>query len=817
MRKRVIGLLAHVDAGKTTLSEAILFNTNSIKKIGRVDHEDSFLDYNDYERKKGITILSKPARFSINDNDYILLDTPGHLDFYGEVERSIKILDIAILIIDARKEIPSDIIRQYKNLSTLQIPTIIFINKMDISERNKEELINIIKDKLGQHLVDINNFEEAIALDNEEYLDSFIKGNKLPEELIYESLIYHLNIPIFFGSALKNEGINDLLNFIKQIKIPEINNDKLKAYIYKIDKYTNIKVLSGILKNKMSFNNEKIDEIYLLNGQEKISVQEVYPGDICAVNGLKELKVGTYLPSLFIENTNKIPSLDYALEFKENINEVIKKIQELNEEFPELNIHIENNQIMISLLGELQADYIKELIKDRYDIEIKYSKPIIKYKESIRKESIAGGHFEPLKHYGEVIIKLKPNDSYKVKSSLKDSDTNNLISYLNEFRPKGILTNSILDNIEIEILAIKKHIKHTKGQDIIEAASRAIRNALIKNDNYLLSPHFITTFICSQENKNIILKELIQNNYSYDIEEDSLIAKIPKNDFNDFILLMSQKLKDELSYQINGEIYDEERNYEKIIDEFNYDYLNDRHNPCGSIFQIGGQTYIEPQDVDKYLHIDINQFLDKESSVIRHNRYHVSEEELKKIWQSLYRPKVFKEKKEKKMDDDVREREIDLNKELLYFIDGYNLMHSIEDMPLDNLTMAREKLIDIVCDFAGYTSAKTILVFDAYMANSPKENISEVANITVVYTKKNETADTYIEKRCKILGDKYRISVVSSDSLEQLRIFSSNARRISSREFMMIYKNFKKNNLEEYKPLTYRPFENLKELLEEDD
>lgn len=806
----IIGLFAHVDAGKTTLSESILYQTQSIKSFGRVDKKDSFLDYETYERNKGITVIAKEARFKYQDKNYILVDTPGHLDFLSEVNRTSKIIDLAILIIDGKEEIPIDTIKKYNYLRNEDIPIIIFVNKMDISFENQEEIINKLRNKLSSSCLKANEVKELLEL-------HFEKDN-ISNKQIYEAMKDEIITPIIFGSALKQEGINELLDFINNIDITYDKSDKLKAYVYKIDEYVHLKVMSGTLQNKSIFNDEKINEIILLNGQNKEMVQSVEARDLCAIKGIKNIEVGTYLPSFFKDSDIPIQSLKYRIITDLDNKYVYDNIKILNIEYPELNIEIDDKDIFIDIIGELQKDFIKELIQERFNIQIDYSNPLIKYEETIEEESIGVGHYEPLGHYAEVILKISPSNIYKIKCNEDSANKNNIKNYFETYRQRGILTNSYLNNIQIEILDLKTHNKHTQGQDLIEASKRALRNALIKNKNILLEPYFITNIKTDFENHAKIIAYISSHKYTFTIEEDNIMTKIPMYDYNETILYFNHLFKDDINIQIENKIYDKANNQDEIIERINYDYLNDIRNPCGSVFYHNGQRiYVEPLKVEEYMHLDINNYIEnKNNNTFTYNKARIDEEELRRVWNSLYKEKPRYKEKNKEKDNDINSENIYNNKPILYLIDGYNLMHEMNDIDLNNLIIAREKVIDLVCDFAGYINGECILVFDAYKTNNNRPSVSKERNITLVYTKHKQSADMYIERKTEELEKDYHINVVTSDALEQMMIFSHSALRLSSREFLNRYENFKKNSLLKQEKYINRPLEKLKELLEED-
>ena len=811
MSKLIIGAYAHVDGGKTTLSEAILHKCGFLKNSGRVDHEDSFLDYNEYEREKGITVFTKEARFSYRDKEYIYVDTPGHLDFIGEVNRSFSILDLAILIVDASSSVPADTIRRFHYLRTLNIPVLIFANKMDIAHKNKEEVLSEFSRSLHPSIVSYEDINEAIALNHEELLDAYMNTGEIEEEVLRQDLKEGLLFPVFCGSALHEEGIDELLDFIDaHIEAPH-PSDRFKAYIYKVDDYAHLKVFSGTLRNRDSFGDCKISEIVQLNGNKINQVKEVKGSDLCAVRGLQGLKAGTYLPSLFEEDTMELNSFTYRIIADMDPHELYRKISELNDEFPELHITL-TDEVSIDLLGDLQKDFIRKLIKDRYNIDISFSEPLIEYRESIEEEVYGVGHYEPLRHYAEVLVRLRPSDTYRLK---KKKEYSVLYDYLEHYPPTGILTDSRLDHIEIEILETRTHLKHTEGGDLIEALNRAIRQGLSKAKNYLLEPYYLVSLSADPKTLNGIISELSFRQYVFDIEEEMIMAKVPKRYFNDLILSLRNKFKDDFSHEIETTFYDRCRNEEEVISQLHYDYRSDTSKPVGSIFtRNGAGTYFPPEEVEEVMHIDLGQRFASYTPPVKHRQRTIGEEELKRVWNSLYKPRPRYVEPKTEKENETRRDSIS-QKDLLYMIDGYNVMHAMDDVPLDDLLTGREKVINLVCDFTGYVNASTVLVFDAYVQDSPKARIMERDNISIVYTKTGQTADMYIEAKAKELGDKYHLIVVTSDNLEQMSIFSSDAFRLSSREFLARYNNLRKNMTHTEKVFN-RPLEQLRDLLEID-
>lgn len=811
MSSLVIGAYAHVDGGKTTLSEAILFKCGAIRSFGRIDHEDSFLDYNEYERKKGITVFTKEARFSYKNKNYVYVDTPGHLDFLGEVNRSFEILDAAILIIDASSSVPADTIRRFHYLKSLQIPLLIFLNKMDIAHKSKEELLKDLKKQFNEELVFFDEVKEASALNHEEILDTYLSEGEIDDAYIISDLKENLFYPVFTGSALHDQGIDELLEFIdRYIEVPS-SSHHFKAYIYKVDEYAHLKIFSGTLKNRDSFGDYKISELVQFNGNKITQVKEVSGNDLCAVKGLQGLKAGMYLPSMFEEESIALDSLTYNISSVLDDNELYRKISVLNDEFPELNIRL-TRSVSIDLIGDLQKDFIRELIKKRFDIDISYSRPIIIYKEAVEKEVYGVGHYEPLRHYAEVLVRLRPSDAYCVKGKKEFSV---LIDYLNTFHPHGLLTDSELDKTEIEIIDIKTHLKHTEGGDLMQALNRAIRHALYKGTSYILEPYYLVSLSADPKTINGLISELSNRQYVFDIEEEMLMAKVPKIAYNDLILSLRNRFKDDFSHNIEGTFYDRCLDPKEVIASIGYDFSSDVSKPVGSIFtRNGAGTYIGPDEVEENMHMELRNYFADYTPPVKHNPRSVGEEELKRVWNSLYKPRPRYIETRKETEEETR-KTFKPAKELLYLVDGYNVLHALDDVPLDNLAMAREKVIDLVCDFAGYVSAICVLVFDAYLQDSSKATVTERDNITIVYTKANQTADMWIEEKSKELSEKYRLIVVTSDRLEQVSVFSSDAFRLSSREFLARYNNMRKN-LTHTEKASNRPLAGLRDLLDTD-
>ena len=817
--RTTIGAFAHVDAGKTTLSESILYKTNVIRNKGRVDNANSFLDYNSIEKEKGITVFNKLANFSYENHDYIYLDTPGHNDLGNESNRALDVIDCAIVLISAIEDIPTDTIKKFNELLKYNIPIIIFINKMDISNFSKDEILNKIRNKLSIDCIDNKETYEFMSLVNDDLLNEYLTTNTIDSNTISKYLSYNYFFPCFFGSALKDNGIDELLTYInKYVHVQFDDKGQSNAYVFKIEnEYSYIKVLSGKINNKDCFGEYKINEMYAVNGNNFIPIASATAGDIVAVKGIKDIPIGTYIPSFNINSINSLPSIEYRIISNLNSNELYKTLEPLKNEMPELKINLSSNNVTILLNGELHSTIIKKIVKDKFNIDIDFSKPIIKYKETINSEVYGVGHYEPLRHYGEAIIRLKPNDNgIKVNSLIENSYTNTLVSYLRNYPIKGILTNSHLTNIEITIIDIKTHPKHTEGGDLIQSVKRAIRQGLTKISSILLEPNYIISINLDEYNTNEIISFLTMNKIEFSIKEDKLLATIPIINFNDIVISLKSKLRGQLDFTIEETTYLECHNQNEVIDMIGYDYRSDMHNPSGSVFcKAGAGHYVEPEDVENCMHLDMSNYVESHSNTsISHNRVKISDEELNRVWSSLYKPRPrFYEKKDKK--EEYKYKVSVNSKPLVYLIDGYNLTYFFdEDNAISNLMSARENIINLVCDFAGYVNAEVILVFDAFKTDLVNNEIMKNDNITIVYTKHKLSADQYIENKSKELEKTYKVNVVTSDSLEQLHVYANSASVISSSEFISRYNNLRKNSTKLNSTVKFRPLEDIKDYLE---
>lgn len=832
MKKIVLGILAHVDAGKTTLTESVLYQSKTIRNLGRVDHGDAFLDYDLQERNRGITIFSKQARFNWNDCQITLIDTPGHVDFSTEMERTLQVLDYAILVISGIDGVQVHSETIWKLLQHYQIPTFIFINKMDNPHTNKEELLLELKKRLNEQCYDFENldedFYENIALNNEMLLDYYLKHNKLAKEMLIEEIAKRKLFPCFFGSALKMKGIDTFLNtfssYIKEKKYPK----EFGARVFKIshdeqgNRLTHLKITGGTLKVKAQINkDEKVDQIRIYSGNKYQLVNEVKAGDICTIKGFKDITAGQ---GLGIENNIVQPVLspymDYRIILPKDCDwhQTLEKLFLLAQEDPQLHINYNNltKEIHVQLMGAIQIEVLKNLIKERFKLDVSFDHGKIIYKETILEAVEGVGHFEPLRHYAEVHLLLEPGKSgsglqYELNCQdevLSSSYQRLILTHLKEKEHIGVLTGSVITDMKITLIAGKAHLKHTEGGDFREATYRAVRQGLKSTKSILLEPYFNFSLELPVEylSKAIYDIEAMKGTFAMpDIQGEvvTIIGSAPVSKMQNYQseVINYTKGKGRLICQAAG--YHPCHDEEKIIKQINYDSETDKDNPTGSIFCSHGAGYnVKWDEVKDHMHIP---FQIKKTARIKEAVQHTTkfdnvDKELENIFTKTYGPiknrNQMKDTPKKTINEPVYK-----NIPECYLIDGYNVIHSwpeLKELAKDNLDVARSRLIDIMCNYQGYKKCILILVFDAYKVKDNLGSSYKYHNIYIVYTKEAQTADMYIERTTHELASKYSITVATSDALEQLIVLGQGAKRISSRELRLEIEHLDKEKLAEF-------------------
>ena len=831
MKKIVLGILAHVDAGKTTLTESMLYLSKTIRHLGRVDHGDAFLDYNSQERDRGITIFSKQAIFNWNDCQITLIDTPGHVDFSTEMERTLQVLDYAILVISGIDGIQNHSETIWKLLKHYHVPTFIFINKMDSIYANKDKLLNDLKDQFDENCFDFENldenFYETIALNNEKLLDYYLEHQTLTKEMIIDEIYQRNLFPCFFGSALKIEGIdiflNEFTNYVKEKQYPK----QFQARVFKIthdkqgNKLTHLKITGGSLKVKEQVGNEKVDQIRIYSGDKYQLVNEVYAGDICAIKGFKNFEISQGLGNESTVNTPILsPYMDYRIILPENCNqhEALEKLLLLSKEDPQLHINYNNQskEIHVELMGEIQVEILKNIISERFNLDVEFDHGNIIYKETILEPVEGVGHFEPLRHYAEVHLLLEPGKPGSGLEFAVDCKENVLatsyqrlvLSHLKEKEHIGVLTGSLITDMKITLISGRAHLKHTEGGDFRDATYRALRQGLKATKSILLEPYFKFSLEIPVEylSRAIYDIETMNGTFKLSKEQDEmayLTGKAPVSKMQNYQseVISYTKGKGRITLQIDG--YYPCTNQEEIISKINYDSESDLENPTGSVFCSHGAGFnVKWDEVENYMHIPY-QFKPKNENKekkIEKTTYSNEDEELENIFIRTYGPI-------KQHQTTTPAKKIISNTTYKYMpecllVDGYNIIHSwpeLKELAKDNLDAARTRLIDIMCNYQGYKKCILILVFDAYKVKNNLGSSYKYHNIYIVYTKEAQTADMYIERTTHELASKYNITVATSDALEQLIVLGQGGKRISSRELRLEVERLDKEKLEEYR------------------
>lgn len=833
MKKLVMGILAHVDSGKTTLSESLLYNSGKISSLGRVDHKNSYLDTNILERERGITIYNKNAVFSYNDTLFTIVDTPGHTDFATEAERSISILDYAILIVSGPDSVKNHTKTLWNMLSYYKIPTFIFVNKMDLENKGNKELILDIKNAFGDGVIDFSSFDngfyEDLALLDSKLMDEYMETEKISDKSISTFIKICKVFPVFFGSALKNDGILNLLDSLTKFTLSNPKSNSFGAKVYKIStdekgaRLTHVKITGGTLNVKEVIKTdkwaEKVNEIRIYSGDKYESVKEVSQGDVCALTSLTMSKVGDGYGE---EKTNDLSLLqsvfNYNVDIKSdiNINDALLIFKKLSEEDPNLNLNYnsQTQKISISLMGEIQIEILKRVLKDRFSLDVDFSDGCVVYKETIKNKVEGVGHFEPLRHYCEVHLALEPlkrGEGIKIESKCSEdvlsSNWQNLVlTRLKEKTHTGVLTNSKLTDVKITLVNGRAHQKHTEGGDFTEATYRALRQGLMMAESVLLEPYYSFIMEIPSENTGRALMDLDMMNAEFsppEIYGETAVIKgeapVCKISSYQKVITLYTKGRGIISFSPCG--YRECTNHDEIIDSIGYDAASDVENTPDSVFCGHGTSFIVKWDeVYDYMHLDLT--LKKKSTEIikdvipKYQKIVATDNELYEIFEKTYR----KSQKQMKRDDN-KQKSAKIYKSNTQFksdneyllIDGYNIIYAwdyLKKISDESPDSARNIFINKLCNYSAIKNINVILVFDAYKV---KDNLGTIEKINsmldVVYTKEAQTADTYIEKTAKTLSKSYKVKVATSDHSEQLIIFGTGALRISAKDFIEDLKN----------------------------
>lgn len=880
MKNIVAGILAHVDSGKTTLSEAMLYQAGQIRKLGRVDHQDTYLDTDSQEKDRGITIFSKQAELAYADMHIALLDTPGHVDFGTEMERTLQVLDYVVLVINGMDGVQSHTETLWKLLERYGIPVFIFVNKMDMTGYDRDYLMDNIRHRLSDGCVDFlcEDSGEQIAMCDEAMLEHFLETGANDEQDVVNAIAGRKLFPCYFGSALKNEGVSELLDGMNRYVVEPVRGEEFGARVFKIgrddkgERLTYMKVTGGVLKLKdvLTLRNsqgeeshEKVNQIRVYSGAKYDMVTQVPAGCVCAVPGL----VNTYgrqgigacpdgeLPSLE-------PVLSYKVMYPTDVDAVtmVSKLRLLEEEDPQLQVQWNETagEIYIKVMGQVQLEVVAQMVRDRFGIAITYGQGRISYKETIAAPVMGVGHFEPLRHYAEVHLLLEPmeNGSGMCFDSICSEDVLDknwqrlILTHLQEREFRGVLTGSPITDMKISITAGRAHQKHTEGGDFRQATYRAVRQDLMMAESILLEPVYAFKIEVPQEYAGRVLADIVKMSGTMDGQEISgettvITGHAPVYTMREYYSELTAFSRGTGRLQVDIDGYQPCHNTEEVLAERHYDPELDRFNPSSSVFCAHGAGYlVDWYDVYENMHVkedpgfeisgQLGYTEDGYAMDIPVNRpgksvseMSITDEELSEIFARTFGGD-YKDKdvalngrfrrttseykvngqynKSQSRDRQpgngplVGSRPADRgiatpgafkrrkSGEDYVIVDGYNVIFAwdtLRELSEHNIDSARGKLMDILSNYQGYMNCKLIVVFDGYKVKDNKGERFPYDDIEVVYTKEGETADAHIEKLTHELARKHKVTVVTSDGLEQIVTMGQGAIRMSSRDFKL--------------------------------
>ena len=837
MKKITVGITAHVDSGKTTLAEAMLYKSGSIRNLGRVDSGTTTLDTNTIERDRGITIFSAQAEINTENSRITLLDTPGHVDFLAETERTMRVIDYAVLVISGADGVQSHTSTLWNMLMKYEVPVFIFVNKMDLIGADKSYVVNDLRKHLSQNIIDFtaeyDDIAENTALSCEDLMDKYLEKGSVDKSNIVEAISDRRVFPCFFGSALKMQGVDEFLTSLDEYTCEKQYKSEFGAKVYKISydlkgsRLTHVKITGGSLKTRDELcytdndGNEqkcKISSMRFYTGEKFRTAESAEAGEICAVTGL----VGTYAgQGIGSEcNSNDVlfePVMTYRVIYPEDKNafDVLKELRILEDEDPQLHIcwNEQNKDIHIQIMGAVQLEVLINLISERFGYIVSFENGAVTYKETIISPVEGVGHYEPLRHYAEAHILLEPMPrgsglSFETSCSEDELDRNwqrLILTHLKEKMHIGVLTGSPITDMKLTLVAGKAHLKHTEGGDFRQATYRAVRQGFRLAESVLLEPYYDYEIELPTQNVGKAISDLQHMCAEFDAPESQgdmsvIRGNAPVSEINDYRseLMAYTHGKGRISFSLSG--YKECHNTEEVISKIGYDCDSDTENSADSIFCSYGAGYVVKWDeVYDHMHLPLT-ISDKEDTETKEQRNvkaarfmekAVSDEELMAIFEMTYGKinrdpiRAFKKTKSVSFDDKkVRLPQYEGPDYLL--VDGYNIIFAWDDLKKiaeDNLDAARAELIHRMCNYQGYNGDELILVFDAYRVKGKHRDVEKYCNINIVYTKESETADSYIEKVSHELSKKHRVRVATSDGIEQMIILGNGAMRISASEF----------------------------------
>ena len=844
MKNLVIGILAHVDAGKTTLSEAILYKTEVIKKLGRVDNQDAHLDTDAQEKRRGITIFSKQAVFELPHFHVTLVDTPGHVDFSAEMERTLQVLDYAVLVVSAPGGVDSHTKNLFRLLNTYKIPTLIFVNKMDQYQEDKETILQELKSKLSERCVDFGEFSQnddgfyegeaceeiSVFSDDEDVINDYLRYNSMEKELIADIIRERKVFPCVCGAALKTHGVDELLTLMDMFFTAPEYGEEFGARVYKItrdekgNRLTHMKLTGGklALRTPLGENGEKVSELRIYNGAKYEAVQEVHAGEICACIGLSDTQAGEGLGREEDNGFHLIaPVIEYSMRLPDDVSprKVYPEICALTEELPELECSWNEalEEIRVKLMGQVQLEILTELVLIRLGFTPRFDTGRITYKETVADTVIGVGHFEPLRHYAEVHVRIEPGErgsgievASDVSEDILDKNWQRLIMYhLKEKQHRGVLTGSPLTDVRLTVTGGRAHPKHTEGGDFRKATIRAVRMGLMYAESVLLEPYYDFYLELPQNMAGRAIRELEMACAKlappeFDGETAVITGYGPVSTIVEYQKELSAHTGGQGSMSVTLRGYDVCHDQEAALSGNPYDPEADLANPTSSVFCAHGAGYIVPwYEVRDKMHV---QDEDPEGAkaapaqkIIRNGSfdYTIDLEEIDAIIGRVQNSNANKKKSAYKKEH--REHRGTVRKDgtekpyvaapkrdKLMIVDGFNVLYawsSLKDVLAVNVDSAKSKLLDILSNYQGMTEYEVLVVFDGYKVKGNPGSNEILGNITVVHTKEGQTADAFIERFTHDYRSKYEITVASSDGLIQTVVRGAGAYIISSKDF----------------------------------
>ena len=835
MKKLVIGILAHVDSGKTTLSEALLYTSGAIRKLGRVDHKNAFLDTDNIERERGITIFSKQAQLKWKENEFTLLDTPGHVDFSTETERTLQVLDCAVLVISGAEGVQSHTETLWRLLKRYNVPTFIFVNKTDLMKSTKFDIMCQLRKKLSEGCFELSELKsdenaEDVALRDETLMNMFLENGGFSQDALAAAVSARRIFPCCFGSALKLDGVEALLDAINDLSAAPRKKQDFGARVFKIERdqsgarLTYMKITGGVLHVKDELCGErngaqwceKVNRIRVYSGEKFKAEDSAAQGTVCAVEGLSETYPGEGLGA---EGSGRLPLLEPVLTYSVILppgtdnTKALAVMRIIGEEDPQLHVSWDGGtqEIRVQLMGEIQLEVVKRILHDRFNLTAEFRRGRIAYKETVASSAEGVGHFEPLRHYAEVHLLIEPGERGSGVVLAADCSEEMLalnwqrlvLTHLAEKSHIGVLTGSPLTDVKITLVGGRAHKKHTEGGDFRQATYRAVRQGLKQVRSVLLEPWYEFTLSVPQENIGRALNDLQRFNARFSAPQQEgeaavITGKAPVSALWDYQseVVGYTRGKGRLSCIMCG--YDECVNADEVIAEIGYDSDADTDNPADSVFCAGGAGFnVRWDEVSRYMHVESRfsfggeQQEEKAERTRRVSEYVGSIEQDKELLAIFEKTYGKVKRREHSAMHTVKEAPKPYKGKPLpggeryLLVDGYNIIFAWDELKRlaeMELELARERLVTYLCNYAAVRKIRVILVFDAYKVKGSHGAVERVHNIDVVYTKEAETADMYIEKVTHELSRNHRVRVATSDGLEQLIILGGGAVRTTADE-----------------------------------